>query len=128
MLPCWTKTIFAWASFIVLSERICAESSQFSLAARFDGTGLLNVVTASAKIPEPFMPSGIATAYHPDVLVNLRANINAEPPSSLPDYSSPMDEPFDLIKIPGYHPDHARWIQASVKSLLLHPSSSVPEA
>ncbi|KAF9069323.1 hypothetical protein BDP27DRAFT_1325700 [Rhodocollybia butyracea] len=140
----------SWASSIVLSERICAEPLRFSLAPKQDGaalrilelgagTGLLSVV--AAKILEPFAPSIFATDYHPDVLVNLRANIGTNFPSSVPppvsvhqldwecpDYSSPMDEPFDLILGADviYHPDHARWIKACAERLLLRPSASHP--
>ncbi|KAE9395529.1 hypothetical protein BT96DRAFT_922743 [Gymnopus androsaceus JB14] len=138
----------SWASSIVLSEQICADPSRFSLSSSNKGiplrilelgagTGLLSIVAAKLLQP-PTSTSIFATDYHPDVLVNLRANIATNFPGlahpisvhqldwEFPDYSAPMDEPFDLILAADvvYHPDHARWIKACAERLLLRPNSS----
>ncbi|KAF5383977.1 hypothetical protein D9757_006930 [Collybiopsis confluens] len=147
----------SWASSIVLSERICTDSERFSLPGDGKplrilelgaGTGLLSIVAAKlvSSSPSSVASSGpliFATDYHPDVLVNLQANIAANfPPSSCsdgppisvhqldwehPDYSSPMDQPFDLIVGADvvYHPNHARWIKSCVERLLLRPGPRV---
>ncbi|KAJ4470871.1 putative methyltransferase-domain-containing protein [Lentinula aciculospora] len=142
----------SWASSIVLSERICADPARFSLVSptkddgsplRFlelgAGTGLLSIVAAKLLLSPRTSASIFATDYHPDVLLNLRANIVTNFPSSdsspisvhqldweCPDYSAPMDEPFDLILGADvvYHPDHARWIKSCVERLLLLPTPS----
>ncbi|KAJ3766014.1 hypothetical protein FB446DRAFT_654422 [Lentinula raphanica] len=103
--------------------------------------------SSSSVSPLGAAASIFATDYHPEVLCNLRDNISTNFPSpsssssnpssfslSLPlptisihqldwehpDYSAPLDEPFDLILGADviYHPEHARWIKACVERLL----------
>ncbi|KAJ3710645.1 hypothetical protein C8R42DRAFT_596702 [Lentinula raphanica] len=100
--------------------------------------------SSSSASPLGAAASIFATDYHPEVLCNLRDNIStnfpSSPPSSLnrcppeppypisiyqldwehPDYSAPLDEPFDLILGADviYHPEHARWIKSCVERLL----------
>ncbi|KAJ3782727.1 hypothetical protein GGU10DRAFT_363009 [Lentinula aff. detonsa] len=142
----------SWASSVVLSERICADPARFSLSSptKADhsplrilelgaGTGLLSIVAAKLLSSSSVSPSIFATDYHPDVLLNLRANIvnnfSSFVPAPIsvhrldwecPDYLAPLDQPFDLILGADiiYHPDHARWIKSCVERLLLRPNTS----
>ncbi|KAJ3972283.1 hypothetical protein EV361DRAFT_823818, partial [Lentinula raphanica] len=103
--------------------------------------------SSSSSVSPLGTASIFATDYHPEVLCNLRDNISTNFPSpssspsnpssfSLnlplptisihqldwehPDYSAPLDEPFDLILGADviYHPEHARWIKSCVERLL----------
>ncbi|KAJ3868221.1 putative methyltransferase-domain-containing protein [Lentinula novae-zelandiae] len=142
----------SWASSVVLSERICADPARFSLSSVTNargsplrilelgaGTGLLSIIARKLLSSLHASASIFATDYHPEVLLNLCANIatnfpsSAPPPISVhqldwerPQYSAPMNEPFDLILGADviYHPDHARWIKACVERLLLRPTLS----
>lgn len=153
----------SWASCIVLAERMSARSSIFlpkptpskegqrlRVLEIGAGTGLLSIVTAkilshsSSYIPKPTI---VATDYHPDVLDNLRRNINTNFASSSSSYSlqtadtssivvrkldwetpeldcAPLNEPFDVILGADvvYHPSHAQWIRDCVERLLLRPT------
>ncbi|KAJ3984913.1 hypothetical protein F5890DRAFT_1410603 [Lentinula detonsa] len=142
----------SWASSVVLSERICADPARFSLSSptKADrsplrilelgaGTGLLSIVAAKLLSSSSVSPSIFATDYHPDVLLNLRANIfnnfSSFVPAPIsvhrldwecPDYLAPLDRSFDLILGADiiYHLDHARWIKSCVERLLLRPNTS----
>ncbi|KAJ3730092.1 hypothetical protein DFJ43DRAFT_1225200 [Lentinula guzmanii] len=142
----------SWASSVVLSERICADPARFSLSSptKADrsplrilelgaGTGVLSIVAAKLLSSSSVSPSIFATDYHPDVLLNLRANIfnnfSSFVPAPIsvhrldwecPDYLAPLDQPFDLILGADiiYHPDHARWIKSCVERSLLRPNTS----
>ncbi|KDQ62940.1 hypothetical protein JAAARDRAFT_28910 [Jaapia argillacea MUCL 33604] len=115
------------------------------------GTGLLSIVAAklldlssqhpSSNKPEPTI---VATDYHPDVLSNLVNNVTTNSPPTTsspvqvtaldwqhPAYSSPLDEPFDIILAADviYHPSHASWIKTCVEHLLVRLSPhSVPSS
>ncbi|THU78044.1 hypothetical protein K435DRAFT_769751 [Dendrothele bispora CBS 962.96] len=120
------------------------------------GTGLLSIVAAkifalqppSIMIPRHAQEQGkvkiIATDFHPNVLANCVRNVETNFPSSTstsspvhvckldwehPDYTSPVDEPFDLILAADviYHPDHAKWIRSVVEKLLKQPSREMGE-
>ncbi|KAJ3826938.1 S-adenosyl-L-methionine-dependent methyltransferase [Lentinula raphanica] len=140
----------SWASSVVLSERMCKDPSNEGVRSTGlrvlelgAGTGLLSIVVAKILSSSGSSPSSsssvsplgaaasiFATDYHPEVLCNLRDNISTNfpaPPISIhqldwehPDYSAPLDEPFDLILGADviYHPEHARWIKACVERLL----------
>ncbi|KAJ3763276.1 S-adenosyl-L-methionine-dependent methyltransferase [Lentinula raphanica] len=139
----------SWASSVVLSERMCKDPSNEGVRSTGlrvlelgAGTGLLSIVVAKILSSSGSSPSSsssvsplgtasiFATDYHPEVLCNLRDNISTNfpaPPISIhqldwehPDYSAPLDEPFDLILGADviYHPEHARWIKSCVERLL----------
>ncbi|KAJ3484568.1 hypothetical protein NLI96_g5553 [Meripilus lineatus] len=141
----------SWASSIVLAERLCATPLHFGIrrdsggAPRIlelgAGTGLLSIVTSkilsSGDKLSPHVPRIIATDYHPSVLENLRRNVrnnfpvvSTSPVEVLPldwenpDYSSPFDQPFDVILAADvvYHSEHARWIRDCVERLLDRPN------
>ncbi|XP_006453926.1 hypothetical protein AGABI2DRAFT_175665 [Agaricus bisporus var. bisporus H97] len=158
----------SWTSSILLAERIAASPFTFLPRHLIDGakpirvlelgagTGLLSIVTAKilqheSIIDEPVSNTIIATDYHPDVLENLKKNIqtNFPDPSPLPPLSpsstksssalpieanyldwanprfdAPLDERFDVILAADvvYHPDHARWIKNCVEKYLRLPT------
>ncbi|KAK7464275.1 hypothetical protein VKT23_006440 [Stygiomarasmius scandens] len=113
------------------------------------GTGLLSIVAAKinaqymhhVQIQDQEKPMIVATDFHPDVLANCTRNTETNFPSmsspvivhkldwERPDYSHPVDEPFDLILAADviYHPDHARWIRGVVEKLLKRPSQHLEE-
>jgi hypothetical protein len=102
---------------------------------------MLSIVTAKLLQGDMSMhlqpqPEIIATDYHPDVLANLKKNIDTNFPASA-SYSQPVqvdvldwespetdrapfNEPFDIILAADvvYHPEHAKWIEACVSRLL----------
>ncbi|EKM84287.1 hypothetical protein AGABI1DRAFT_12267, partial [Agaricus bisporus var. burnettii JB137-S8] len=158
----------SWTSSILLAERIAASPFTFLPRHLIDGakpirvlelgagTGLLSIVTAKilqheSIIDKPVSNTIIATDYHPDVLENLKKNIqtNFPDPSPLPPpstsstksssalpieanyldwanprFDAPMDERFDVILAADvvYHPDHARWIKNCVEKYLRLPT------
>ncbi|KXN85764.1 hypothetical protein AN958_10947 [Leucoagaricus sp. SymC.cos] len=117
----------SWASSIILSERIAASPSLFSLLPSSStsyhrklrilelgaGTGLLSIVAAKISAEIESKPIIVATDYHPDVLENLKKNVHTNFPSSdsskaypidvesfdweHPRYDAPFDERFDVI-------------------------------
>lgn len=137
----------SWASSIHLAERMSLTPAYFSLCAKEAGplrvlelgagTGLLSIV--AAKILQDAPSAIVATDYHPDVLSNLKVNIDsnlsgARRSSSVsvhaldwesPDYSPAFDESFDIILAADvvYHPEHSRWIRGCVERLLARPQS-----
>ncbi|KAF8899351.1 putative methyltransferase-domain-containing protein [Infundibulicybe gibba] len=137
----------SWASSILLAERICASPSKFLPShGRRDafrvlelgaGTGLLSIVATKLLQDSSTI---IATDYHPDVLANLKININANFPTSTttlppidvqpldwenPNYVAPLDVEFDVILAADviYHPEHAKWIKQCVERLLTRPAT-----
>jgi hypothetical protein len=81
----------SWASSILLAERLCANPGKFNLDVSprggglrvlelGAGTGLLSITVAQllaggpAHTPPPLV---VATDFHPDVLTNLRRNVDA---------------------------------------------------
>jgi protein-lysine N-methyltransferase EEF2KMT len=140
-----------WASSILLAERLCANPSRFSLelppcgeGLRMlelgAGTGLLSITAARilareqivARIPPPLI---VATDFHPDVLANLRRNVDTNDDTqdivvreldwSRPDLgTTPFDRAFDVIVAADvvYEPSHAFWIANCVMELLARPA------
>ncbi|KAA1471589.1 hypothetical protein DENSPDRAFT_752379, partial [Dentipellis sp. KUC8613] len=140
----------SWASSILLAERMAADPDSFGLGPRpiqagrrerrilelGAGTGLLSIATA--KILERHGETGakatiVATDFHPDVLANLQANVDANfkwDPVDVrpldwehPVYEEPFDVPFDIILAADvvYEPLHAAWIRGCVERLLVKP-------
>ena len=141
----------SWASSIILSERMCAQPATFRLDANSSrsggrilelgaGTGLLSI--SAAKILQRYgaleNTTIVATDFHPDVLANLRRNVDTNFTSfhnaidvrcldwEHPDLTAPFDKPFDIILAADvvYHPSHAAWIKACVYSLLAKPTAT----
>ena len=141
----------SWASSIILSERMCAQPATFRLDANSSrsggrilelgaGTGLLSI--SAAKILQRYgaleNTTIVATDFHPDVLANLRRNVDTNFTSfhnaidvrcldwEHPDLTAPSDKPFDIILAADvvYHPSHAAWIKACVYSLLAKPTAT----
>ena len=136
----------SWGSSIVLAERMCAHPSAFGLTSQDSlrllelgaGTGMLSIAVAKLLTQKSACVEIVATDYHPQVLDNLRSNVEINFPSSrcspiivapldwqTPIYSEPLYRPFDVILAADviYHPDHARWIKACVEKLLQRPAS-----
>ncbi|KAI1338307.1 putative methyltransferase-domain-containing protein [Xylariaceae sp. FL0016] len=135
----------SWGGAIIFSELMCASPSRFSLTHRAlgsspriielgAGTGLVGIVLAK-MLPHLGMADAtvIATDYHPTVLTNLQANIEAnfssrDPPPvksslldwSAPDLSSPLDLPADMLVATDvvYEPKHAIWLRDCASQLL----------
>ncbi|KAI0803254.1 putative methyltransferase-domain-containing protein, partial [Irpex lacteus] len=137
----------SWGSSIVFAERMCANPSAFGLApapARPSlprilelgaGTGMLSIAVAKLWAQRSIPVEIVATDYHPQVLDNLRSNVDinfaASSPITVtrldwqtPVYDPPLDKPFDVILAADviYHPDHARWIKHCVERLLRRPA------
>ncbi|EJD03517.1 uncharacterized protein FOMMEDRAFT_43901, partial [Fomitiporia mediterranea MF3/22] len=111
------------------------------------GTGMLSIVTAkicrALSGGKPFgFPQIVATDYHPDVLLNLKRNVESNFASDThlpvdvypfdwqhPSWEHPFDAPYDLILAADviYEPEHAGWIKDCVSRLLKRPSPSYPE-
>ncbi|KAJ2917158.1 hypothetical protein MD484_g3250, partial [Candolleomyces efflorescens] len=143
----------SWGSCILFAEKLCASKDVYLSDPRSlgtsgtkplrilelgAGTGMLSIVTAKllqGSISTQLQPQLeiVATDYHPDVLANLRKNIETNFPSpsqaikvDVLDWESPetdrapFDEPFDIILAADvvYHPEHAKWIEACVSKLL----------
>ncbi|EPQ60088.1 hypothetical protein GLOTRDRAFT_112853 [Gloeophyllum trabeum ATCC 11539] len=133
----------SWASCIILARRMCLVPCNYGLdrPARVlelgAGTGLLSIV-ASKLLGSASPGPVISTDYHPDVLANLRKNVETNfadfQPAPVdvhkldwehPDYSAPLDRPFNVILAADviYHPEHASWIKRCVERLLVRPSA-----
>ncbi|KAJ2924356.1 hypothetical protein H1R20_g12747, partial [Candolleomyces eurysporus] len=141
----------SWGSCILFAEKLCTSREVYLSDPRpfggvnmrkplrilelGAGTGMLSIVTAKLLQGERMQPQPeiIATDYHPDVLANLRKNINTNFSSSsmpievevldweLPETDRPpFNERFDIILAADvvYHPEHAKWIEACVSKLL----------
>ncbi|KAI8981339.1 S-adenosyl-L-methionine-dependent methyltransferase, partial [Trametes punicea] len=135
----------SWGSSIRLAERMCLDPATFGLVSfpkahlrileLGAGTGLLSIATAQllASLSSSCRSTIVATDYHPSVLANLRANVDANCPPSTeplvdvlpldwqhPVYEGPFAEPFDVVLAADvvYHPEHARWIKACMERLL----------
>jgi predicted nicotinamide N-methyase len=127
----------SWASSIVLAERICANPEEFELGTKprvlelGAGTGMLSIAL-SKLLPQS---SIVATDYHPDVLSNLRSNLDNNTPSvtmhtldwSEPRIDAPFDTSFDIILAADviYHPLHAQWIKSCVEEYLARGPDSL---
>ena len=140
----------SWASSILLAERLCANPGRFNLEGATcgeglrvlelgAGTGLLSITVAqilarSQVIATP-PPLIVATDFHPDVLVNLRRNVDANNDTqdivvreldwSRPNLgSAPFDRSFEVIVAADvvYEPSHASWIANCVMELLARPA------
>ncbi|KAF9443748.1 hypothetical protein P691DRAFT_808365 [Macrolepiota fuliginosa MF-IS2] len=142
----------SWASAILLGEKMAASPSTFLLAPSSlpsqnerplrilelgAGTGMLSIVAAKILAEVEPKPTIVATDYHPDVLENLKRNVQTNFPRSSPlievkcldwehpQHDAPLDELFDIILAADviYHPDHARWIKGCVEEFLRVPNS-----
>lgn len=134
----------SWGSSIVFAERMCAHPSHFGLTSQHDlrllelgaGTGMLSIAVAKLCAQKSASVEVVATDYHPQVLDNLRSNVEVNFTASrcspitvapldwqTPIYNEPLHRPFDVILAADviYHPDHARWIKACVETLLQRP-------
>jgi protein-lysine N-methyltransferase EEF2KMT len=141
----------SWASSILLAERLCANPGKFNLEVATwgeglrvlelgAGTGLLSITAARilARVqivgttPPPLI---VATDFHPDVLANLRRNVDTNDDTqdiavreldwSRPNLgSAPFDRAFDVILAADvvYEPSHASWIANCVVELLARPA------
>ncbi|KAG5638496.1 hypothetical protein H0H81_012301 [Sphagnurus paluster] len=138
----------SWGSSIHLGERISASPDYFSLAPYVHrnrplrvlelgaGTGLLSILAAKLHAQSTPAPTIVATDYHPDVLANLRLNLQL--PENTPAASvqvcrldwerpelgvTPLDARFDVVLAADviYHPDHARWLRACIGQVLERP-------
>ncbi|KAK4247509.1 hypothetical protein C7999DRAFT_32055 [Corynascus novoguineensis] len=135
----------SWGASIVFSKMICAEPSRFLLdytilgtAPRVvelgAGTGLVSIALASL-LPRIGIshPTVVATDYHPAVLANLRANIEANfldkgdgPIQScaldwaVPELKAPLDVPADVLVATDavYAPEHAALLRDCATLLL----------
>lgn len=133
----------SWGSSIVFAERMCANPLAFNLAPASPirilelgaGTGMLSIAAAKLCLRSGLGAAVVATDYHPQVLDNLRSNVDTNFLSTSPIavtpldwqhpvYDSPLREPFDVILAADviYHPDHARWIKSCVETMLRRPS------
>ncbi|KAI0274805.1 putative methyltransferase-domain-containing protein [Gloeopeniophorella convolvens] len=137
----------SWASSILLAERMCAGPAAFCLGRTTRkeglrvlelgaGTGMLSIAAAHilARTQISMSPLVVATDFHPDVLANLRRNVNSNKDAqgilvreldwSQPNLQdAPFDRPFDVILAADvvYEPLHASWIASCVTKLLAHP-------
>ncbi|KAH6892920.1 putative methyltransferase-domain-containing protein [Thelonectria olida] len=133
----------SWGASIVFSDLMCETPERFSLAQATlgtspriielgAGTGLVSLVLGAMLPPLGItQPTIVATDYHPSVLANLRANIEANHltsvQASLLDWSSPvlespLDVPADMLIATDvvYAPEHAMWLR-DCATLLLGP-------
>lgn len=145
----------SWGAAVLLSELLCSDPSRFELT-RLPasspriielgaGTGLVSIVLAHLlpRLGTTTDPTVIATDYHPSVLANLSANVEANfppPPkdaepslAAAPPLVAPLDwsSELDATKPPlhlgadmlvatdvVYAPEHARWIRDCASRLL----------
>jgi protein-lysine N-methyltransferase EEF2KMT len=141
----------SWASSILLAERLCADPGKFNLEVAKcgeglrvlelgAGTGLLSITAARILAREQIIgttppPLIVATDFHPDVLANLRRNVDTNDDTqgivvreldwSRPNLGNvPFDRAFDVIVAADvvYEPPHASWIANCVVELLARPS------
>lgn len=145
----------SWASAIFLSKMICQDPLRFGITTDESlrilelgaGTGLVSIAVAkllnnmgSAQATEI-----VATDYHPDVLSNLRRNVDTNlSPDKLSDHMAlcvdkydwqypstepPFHDSFDVIIGADviYNENHATWLSNCVRSLLKRPSPSCLE-
>ncbi|TCD67909.1 hypothetical protein EIP91_011843 [Steccherinum ochraceum] len=142
----------SWASSIHLGERMSSDpdawgfivpGKEIRLLELGAGTGLVSIVAAKLMQATGQAHKTIATDFHPSVLDNLQANVNANFPASPspspidvlkldwehPEYDAPLDKPFDVIMAADviYHPEHANWIKSCVEHSLLRPSSALAQ-
>ncbi|KAI0095165.1 putative methyltransferase-domain-containing protein [Irpex rosettiformis] len=134
----------SWGSSIVFAERMCTNPSAFGLIPPHHlrllelgaGTGMLSIAAAKLWTRQSGSVDIVATDYHPQVLDNLRSNVEVNFSSyspvtvtpldwQAPVYDAPLHKPFDVILAADviYHPNHARWIKTCVEHLLRRPAS-----
>lgn len=136
----------SWASSIYFAKMLCDDPSKYGLLSDEPlrilelgaGTGLLSLTSANITSPSTEL---IATDYHPDVLANLKHNVDLNFQSShrpitvqafdwqYPSYESPLDKPFRVILAADvvYEPCHPGWIKNCVERLLERPSERCTE-
>ncbi|TEB32420.1 hypothetical protein FA13DRAFT_1731618 [Coprinellus micaceus] len=146
----------SWGSCILFAERLCVDTQKYLADPRpveergrplrilelGAGTGMLSIVAAKVLSAMDPPPKIVATDYHPDVLANLKRNIETNFPTTAknpscpievytldwesPATQAPFDKPFDIILAADvvYHPMHAEWIRDCVSKLLLKPTET----
>ncbi|KAI0304727.1 hypothetical protein BC826DRAFT_1088934 [Russula brevipes] len=112
----------SWASSIRLAERLSANPGKFNLDVPPPHGGGLRVLELGAGTVHTPPPSIVATDFHPDVLANLRRNVDANRDTQ--SILRPFDRPFDVILAADvvYEPSHASWIANCVTKLLARPA------